>query len=77
MENLLIEQVIARIQLLTIIEPIDKVCLDFYYQLRQQTGDGLPLVTEILRNYQTKNAEEDAIKFGLLYYLDLHNKEVG
>lgn len=77
MENLLIEQIISRISTLALIKRLDVVCLDFYYQLRQETDDSLPLVTELLRNYQTKNAEEDAIKFGLLYYLDLHNKEVG
>lgn len=76
MEKLLIEQLISRVHLLTLIKPIDQACLDFYNELRKTTNENMTLVTELLRNYQTKDAEGDAVKFGLLYYLESHNKEV-
>lgn len=77
MEKLLIGEWIRRIDILAAFDPLEIVCEKFYKKLKENSNDNMELVTEALREYQTHDANEDAIKAGLLYYMDRFNKEVG
>ena len=49
---------------------IETICKDLITKLREEyTNCSYSEMINNLKNYVTKNAKEDSIKFGLIYYL--------
>ena len=49
---------------------IDKICSDMKDKLVAEYDANYPIIIEVISEYITTSAEEDTVKFALLYYLN-------